>query len=253
MTARPESRLSARAIARLAALVGLLAAALTVHGLWRLLHLPSPWPRLFLGSAARLFGARARIVGTPLRRDVIFLSNHLSWMDILLLAGATGSAFVAKAELRGAPLVGWLCTLNRTLFVRRGDRMGIERQVAELRDALAHGWAITIFPEGTTGDGRELLPFKAALLGAIDPPPPGLMIQPVRIDYGAATDELAWVGDEPGQSHATRVLNRRGTFTATLHFLPPFAPTGGRKAIAAEARERIVAAGGDLSGAVTHT
>ena len=181
------------------------------------------------------------------------LSNHLSWMDILLLAGATGSAFVAKAELRGAPLVGWLCTLNRTLFVRRGDRMGIERQVAELRDALAHGWAITIFPEGTTGDGRELLPFKAALLGAIDPPPPGLMIQPVRIDYGAATDELAWVGDEPGQSHATRVLNRRGTFTATLHFLPPFAPTGGRKAIAAEARERIVAAGGDLSGAVTHT
>ena len=94
---------------------------------------------------------------------------------------------------------------------------------------------------------------RQALLGAIDPPPPGLMIQPVRIDYGAATDELAWVGDEPGQSHATRVLNRRGTFTATLHFLPPFAPTGGRKAIAAEARERIVAAGGDLSGAVTHT
>ena len=249
MTARPEPRLSARAIARLAALVGLLAAALTVHGLWRLLHLPSPWPRLFLGSAARLFGARARIVGTPLRRDVIFLSNHLSWMDILLLAGATGSAFVAKAELRGAPLVGWLCTLNRTLFVRRGDRMGIERQVAELRDALAHGWAITIFPEGTTGDGRELLPFKAALLGAIDPPPPGLMIQPVRIDYGAATDELAWVGDEPGQSHALRVLRRRGTFPVTLHLIDPFYPaaTGNRKAIAATARAAIETAAGQCT------
>ena len=155
-----------------------------------------------------IVGARRRVIGTPLRRDVVFLANHLSWMDIPILAGANGSAFVAKAEAGDIPVVGWLCTLNRTIFVRREDRLGIAGQINQLREALAETWAITIFPEGTTGDGTTLLPFKAALLAVLDPPPPGVLVQPVRIDYGAATRELAWVGDEPGLDHAKRVLRR---------------------------------------------
>lgn len=236
----------ARVILRLAALVAALLLALPLHLLWRLLRLPSPWPRLFLGALGRIIGARARTVGTPLKRDVVFVANHLSWMDIPILAGRTGTAFVAKAELRQVPLVGWLCTLNRTLFVRREDRMAVADQINALRDALAETWAIAIFPEGTTGDGTTLLPFKAALLAVLDPPPPGVLVQPVRIDYGAATGELAWIADEPGQSHALRVLRRRGTFTATLTFCDPFDPHDypGRKATAAEARARIAAAGG---------
>lgn len=229
---------------RLAALVLALVSALVIHGLWRLLRLPSPWPRLFLGLVAHIVGARVRVIGTPLRRDVVFLANHLSWIDILAIAGATGSAFVAKGELRGVPLVGWLCTLNRTLFVSREDRLQVTTQIARLRDAIGEGWSVTIFPEGTTGDGHSLLPFKAALLAALDPPPPGVRVQPVRVDYGAATDELAWVGDEPGQSHALRVLRRKGTFAVTLHLLDPFDPAaiGNRKAIAAQARAAIEAA-----------
>ena len=175
----------------------------------------------------------------------MIVANHLSWLDVLLLAGATGTCFVAKAELRTAPLVGWLSTLNHTLFVARGDRMGVERQVATIREALAHGWSVTVFPEGTTGNGATLLPFKAALFAALDPPPPGVAVQPVRIDYGAATADLAWTDNEPGRSHAKRVLRRRGTFTANLRFLPAFAPgdAGGRKAIAAAAERAIAAAG----------
>ncbi len=236
----------ARVILRLAALVAALLLALPLHLLWRLLRLPSPWPRLFLGALGRIIGARTRTIGTPLKRDVVFVANHLSWMDIPILAGRTGTAFVAKAELREVPLVGWLCTLNRTLFVRREDRMAVADQINALRDALAETWAIAIFPEGTTGDGTALLPFKAALLAVLDPPPPGVLVQTVRIDYGAATGELAWIGDEPGQSHALRVLRRRGTFTATLTFCDPFDPHDypGRKATAAEARARIAAAGG---------
>lgn len=232
-----------RAAARLTAIIAWLGIALVFHGLWRAVRAPSPWPRWFLGGSARLFGARAHIVGTPRRRDVVLLSNHLSWLDILLVAGATGSTFVAKAEVRAVPLIGWMCTLNRTIFVARADRMGVTEQVAQLRAALAEAWAVTIFPEGTTGDGITLLPFKASLLAALDPAPPGLVIQPVRIDYGQATRELAWWGDEPGQAHALRVLRRRGTFTATLRFLDPFSPAADRKAIAAEARQRIAEAG----------
>jgi 1-acyl-sn-glycerol-3-phosphate acyltransferase len=244
--------------ARLATRLFLLAAALLggliAHGLWRLFRRPSPWPRRFLGRVARIVGARVRVVGTPVRRDVVFLSNHLSWIDILAIAGATGSAFVAKGELRTVPLVGWLCTLNNTLFVSRDDRLQVGAQIARLREAIGGGnrggngaesGAVTIFPEGTTGDGRTLLPFKAALLAALDPPPAHVRVQPVRVDYGNATAELAWVGDEPGQSHALRVLRRRGTFPVTLHMLDAFDPAdaGGRKAIAARARAAIDAVG----------
>jgi 1-acyl-sn-glycerol-3-phosphate acyltransferase len=227
----------------LAALLVALILALPLHGMWRLFGRKSPWPPRFLGLVARIVGAKAHVAGTPLRHDVVFVSNHLSWIDILLLSGATGSAFVAKSELRSAPLVGWLCTLNHTIFVSRADRMAVTAQIAQIRDALAADWPITLFPEGTTGDGTTLLPFKAALLAALDPPPPGVKVQPVRIDYGAATDELAWVGDEPGQHHAARVLKRRGNFVATLHFAEPFDPAeyGDRKAIAAEARRRMEA------------
>lgn len=228
---------------RLAALLLILVTHLILHGLWRAVRRPSPWPRRFLYRFGVIAGARTRIHGTPLTRDVMFLGNHLSWIDIPTLAGATGTVFVAKAEL-DVGAVGFLCRLNRTLFVRRGDRMGIAEQVATIAGALADGWAVTIFPEGTTGDGKTLLPFKAALLSVLEPPPAGLMVQPVHLDYGDATPELAWIGDEPGTAHAARVFRRAGSFTVNLHFLEPFDPADypGRKAIAAEARRRMEAA-----------
>jgi lyso-ornithine lipid O-acyltransferase len=216
---------------------------LPLHLLWRLVRLPSPWPRLFLRAFGRIVGGRVRVTGAPLRRNVVFVANHQSWTDIPLLAGVTGTAFVAKAEMQGVPVIGWLCSLNRTLFVRREDRMGVAAQIADFRAMIAEGWAVTLFPEGTTGDGHALLPFKATLLAVLDQPPPGVRVQPVRVDYGIATDDVAWVGDESGQSHAARVFSRRGRLPVTLHFLDPFEPAGGRKAIAAEARRRILATG----------
>ena len=231
-----------RLIARAGAMLATLLLYLLLHGTWRMVRARSPWPPRFLGAIARVVGAKVTVHGTPLTRDVLYLANHQSWLDILAIAGASGSAFVAKGELRDAPLVGWLCTLNHTLFVDRGDRLGIARQVDTLRQALAADHPVTVFPEGTTSDGTMLLPFKAALLGAIDPPPPGLRVQPVYLDYGSARD-IIWVGDEPGTANAARVLARRGRIPLTIHFLDPFDPAGmGRKAVAARARDAIVAA-----------
>ncbi|HEU0065868.1 MAG TPA: lysophospholipid acyltransferase family protein [Sphingomonas sp.] len=232
----PHLRLTLRLLAIIAALL----IALPLHGSWRLFGRPSPWPRRFLGIVARIAGARTTVLGRPLARDVVFVANHLSWIDILVIAGATGSAFVAKSDLRSVALIGWLCTLNHTIFVARGDRLGVAQQIASLRAALATDRPVTIFPEGTTGDGRTLLPFKAALLGALDPPPPGLRVQPVRVDYGAANDAVVW-GETSGQAHALALLGRRGTFTATLAFAEAFDPAdfGNRKAIAAQARSRV--------------
>jgi lyso-ornithine lipid O-acyltransferase len=227
-------------------LVVLLLIAIPLHYLFRALRLGSPWPRYFLSWGARACGARVRRVGKPLRRDVFFIANHLSWIDILAVGGGNGSAFVAKAELREAPVVGWLASLNKTVFVSREDKLGVAEQIAALRDALAENWSVTVFPEGTTTDGASLLPFRTSLLQVLDPPPPGVMVQPVWLDFGAAGPEIAWLGEETGRDNAVRLLTRRGSFALTVTFLDPFSPADhpGRKAIAAEAKRRIAEAAG---------
>lgn len=225
--------------------LGLLLALLIcvpLHYGYRTIHYGSPFPKLFLRIACRLCGARLRVHGVPLRRDVFFIANHLSWVDILALGGASGTAFVAKAELATAPLVGWLARINRTVFVAREDRMGVADQINRLREALADNWAVTVFPEGTTTDGHSLLPFKTAMLRVLEPPPPGVLVQPVVLDYGADIGEwIGWIGDEAGVDNAKRVLSRSGAFRLEVFFLEPFDPRdfAGRKAIAAEARARI--------------
>lgn len=234
--------------------VGLAAIALITipaHYLFQLVRLPSPWPRLFMRSAARLCGARVRSRGVPLKRDVFYISNHVSWIDILAISGASGTAFVAKAELAKAPIVGTLARMNRTVFVQREDRLGVADQINRLRDALSENWSVTVFPEGTTTDGLSLLPFKTPMLKVLEPPPPGVMVQPVLLWYGAAAYEIAWIGEEGGRNNALRLLSRKGSFPVVVEFLEPFHPRDypGRKAIAAESRRRIEAALGAELGA----
>jgi len=233
----------ARIIARTAALVLTLLVCVPLHYLYRMAAYGSPFPMLFLRIGARICGARVQRIGTALRRDVVFLSNHVSWLDVLVLSGASGTAFVAKAEAAHVPVVGWLARLNRTVFIQREARMDVASQINAVREALADNWSVTIFPEGTTTDGRSLLPFKSSMLKILEPPPPGVMVQPVLIDYGAAAEEIGWIGTEEGLNNAMRILARRGSFPVKLHFLPPFSPaeTPGRKAIAARARAAIEA------------
>ncbi len=222
----------------------LMIACVPLHYLWKILRQNSPWPRLFLGTVARIAGAKVAQTGKPLRRDVVYIANHVSWIDILAIAGASGSAFVAKDGIRTSPLIGWLASLNRTIFVVREDRAGVARQIDRLRDALAETWSVTIFPEATTTDGRALLPFKTSLLKVLEPPPPGLMVQPLMLDYGDVGRDIAWIGVERGLANALRLLARRGTFQVCITFLAPFDPAAfaGRKAISAQCRSEITAA-----------
>lgn len=231
-------------IGRLAALVVLLLFCLPPHFLWTLFRQPSPWPRLFLGNVARICGAHVKRIGRPLKQDVFFVSNHLSWLDILVMAGATGTAFVAKDSLEQAPVVGWLAKLNNTVFIARADRLAVGAQIESVRAAIEAHQPITVFPEGTTGDGQGLLPFKASLFAVMCPPPRPMMIQPVLLDYGAAATEIAWVGEEPGATNAIRMLKRRRGFDVAVRFLEPLDPAHypDRKAMAAEARKRIATA-----------
>jgi len=226
---------------RLTLLVTALIFCIPFYYIWRILRLSNPWPRTFLKIAAFACGARVNIVGTPIRRDVFFISNHLSWVDIAILGGHSGTAFVSKEEIGKWPIIGWLCRLNDTVFVSRSDRMGIAQQINQLRDALEETWAITIFPEGTTTDGSMLLPFKAPLLKVLEPPPPGILVQPIFLNYGDHAHEISWTGEESAPLNAWRLLTRRRSFLVEVHFLEPFDPDhySSRKDIATEARRRI--------------
>lgn len=228
-----------RLAVRIAGVLGLLLALVPLHYIWRLFRAPSPWPRRFLRSAAWVCGLRIATMGRPPRRDVFVIANHCSWLDILVLGGAVGCAFVAKAELRATPLVGRLARMNRSVFVDRADRRAIPGQIAAIREAL-HDGPVAIFPEGTTSDGTVLLPFKPALLQVLAGAPPGMLVQPLFLDYGPLFPEIAW-GQEDGRPNAARLLGRRGVIPVKLHCLDAFAPGefGDRKAVAAEARRRI--------------
>ena len=230
-----------RFILRAIGILALLIVFVPLHYLYRIFAYGSPFPMLFLRYTARVVGAKVTRVGTPLRRDVFFISNHLSWIDILALAGASGTAFVAKQELSEVPVIGWLCGLNRTVFVKRENRMGVAEQINALREALQDNWSVTVFPEGTVTDGHSLLPFKSSMISVLEPPPAGVMVQPVVLNYGENAEDIAWIGEESGLHNAMRVMARKGSFRLSLHYLEPFSPVDyrGRKAVAAKAREEI--------------
>jgi lyso-ornithine lipid O-acyltransferase len=217
---------------------------LPLHLVWHLLKLPSPWAMLFLRIAARALGARVKVHGTPLRRDVFFVANHLSWHDIPILAGITGTAFVAQDGVRDWPIIGWLATLNRTIFVSRTEKQNVAGQVAELREAIAENWSVTLFPEGTTSDGRQLLPFKQSLFATLAPPPKPMLIQPVLLDFGDAGPDIAWLGEETGWESAWRAFTRPGSYDVDVHFLEPFNPAemADRKVVCALSRARLASA-----------
>ena len=232
-----------RGAGRVLALALLCALCVAAHLLTKALRMESRWPQRFLGWAAWVCGAVVEVHGRPHSHDVLFVSNHVSWLDIPIIAGATGTAFVANSGVREWPLIGWLAGLNNTVFIDRADRKTVQAQIDVVRTALARHQPVAIFPEGTTSDGVDLLPFKPSLLEVLASTPRASRVQPLRIDYGAARD-LAWIGDEPAPRNAWRVLTRPGRFTVRLECLDPFAPAGigDRKAVAAEARRRILTA-----------
>jgi 1-acyl-sn-glycerol-3-phosphate acyltransferase len=226
---------------KIAALLLLLAGCVAGYYLWRLRGGGNPWPRRFLAGVARIIGVRIRQRGARAGGGVVLIANHVSWMDIPALGGATGAAFVAHEGLGSMPLLRWLCELNETVLVARRSRGSVARQVEQVRAAVRDDGALVIFPEGTTADGTALLPFKSSLLSALDPLPAGVTAQPVWLDYGALAARIAWVGEEPGVANFRRILARSRPIELTLHFLPPLAGAAlaGRKAMAAAARDAI--------------
>ena len=201
----------------------------------------NPTPRLFLAGVARTLGVTVETTGERPRRGSFLVANHVSWLDIPAIASVSDSAFIAQDGLAAIGWLRWLCSLNDTVFVAR-DRPGrVSDQVDQVRGAIRESKPLTIFPEGTTGDGQDLLPFKSSLLSALCPVPKGITVQPIWMDYGARSCEIAWIGDEPGKDSFLKIAARRHRISLTIHFLAPLEgeTLADRKTIAAAARTAI--------------
>lgn len=226
-----------RLFARAAAMAGVFSAALPIHALARASGRPGLVPPAFLGAIGRLSGLRLTIEGQPAPGPVLLAGNHISWLDILALGGAGKAAFAAQGGLAGNPLLRWLCQQNHTVFLARDRRASVARQVAQLHEALARRPRLVLFPEGTTGPGRGLLPFKSALFSVAEQG--GVAVQPVALAYRDAPD-IAW-GEEPGLANARRLLARPGHIALTIRFLDPLEgrALAHRKSMAIAARMAI--------------
>jgi 1-acyl-sn-glycerol-3-phosphate acyltransferase len=229
---------SARAALRIAGLLLLFAACLPPHLLSKLVLRRSGWPPRFLGAAARIVGARPQLEGAPIRGHTLLISNHVSWLDILVLGGTTRCAFVAKDAL-GHPIIHWLADQNATVYVKRSHLKGARDQAVAIAGALGGDKPVALFPEGTTGPGTHLLPFRSTLLEAANFAASDVAIRPVALDYGAAAAEIGWYGDESGKDNVLRVLGRRGTLPVTVDVLDPLNRAGDRKQLTARSREEI--------------
>jgi len=235
---------------RIAAMFAWLILCLPLYCAWKLAGWGNPWPRRFLAGVAWLAGVRIHTIGRRPTGSEFLLANHVSWIDIPAIAAASGAAFVAHDGLATVPLVRWLCRMNRTVFIARHDRGSVHLQVQQVREAVMNAGALAIFPEGTTSDGASLLPFKSSLLSALDPPPPGVAVQPVLLDYGPESAGIAWVGVESGVANFLKILARKRPVRLTVRFLEPLQgkSLANRKAMAAAARAEMLAA---LTGAQT--
>ena len=193
----------------------------------------------------RLIGITRLQRGQPMPGAGALLANHAGWLDILALNAATTLYFVAKAEVAGWPGIGWLARATGTVFIRR-DRAQAAAQVALIGDRLRAGHRLALFPEGTSSDGLQVLPFKPALFAAFRGTE--LALQPVTVRWqappGADARFYGWWGDMGFGQHALQVLAapRQGQVTLTFH--PPLraADFPDRKALALAA-ESVVSSG----------
>ncbi len=155
--------------------------------------------------------------GKPvLQGPALLVCNHISWLDIVVIHATGHCRFVSKSELREWPLIGTLATCAGTLYIERENRKDAVRMVKEMARALKEGDVLAVFPEGTTGDGVDMLPFHANLIqSAIDADAP---IQPLALQYvDAASNEISmaarFVGDDTLVGSIWRTLNVSGLKT----------------------------------------
>lgn len=198
------------------------------------------WARLLLG----LLRVRVETAGLPPRSPFLLVANHLSYLDVLVLASRLPAVFVSKAEVRGWPLLGPICTALGTIYIDRGQRREIPRVMAEIEAALGRGLGVIFFPEGTSSRGDTVAPFKPSLLEL--PARLGRPVHPATLGYRTppgeppAHEAVCFWGNVPFARHALGLLGLRSVL-ASVHFAPEPIRDDDRKRLARRLRAAVLA------------
>ena len=195
----------------------LIALAYPWIGLAGRLWIKKYWSKILLGFC----GVRVTQRGIPiLQGGVLWVVNHISWLDIFVLNCARATAFVAKSEIRHWPLIGWLAAGAGTIFIERASRHAIHKVGLAMQTHFARQQAVGLFPEGTTSTGFDLLPFYANLFEPARKA--AVQIQPVALLYfheGRRSDLAAFVGEQTLVESLWCVLSAT-QLSIEIHFLP---------------------------------
>jgi 1-acyl-sn-glycerol-3-phosphate acyltransferase len=200
----------------------------------------------------RLLRIRVRVVGAPVcDKPVLFVSNHVSWVDIVVIGSVLPVAFVAKSEVRKWPLVGITAEMQRTVFVDRARRHQTGDAVSQIVARLKGGTPVVLFAEGTSSDGNRVLPFRSALLGAVEMAAKHtgepLPIQPMAIAYtnqhgiplGRQHRPLAaWYGDLDFMPHIRTLIGKTALDAVVSYGEPLVADAGMSRKELTQALER---------------
>ena len=201
--------------------------------------------RRFYRGALRILGIRIRVYGSlSVRRPLFVVANHASYLDIFVLGSVLPSVFVSKQEVRRWPVIGSVASWQQTIFIARNPRAPAD-EIKPIVDALNAGQNVTVFPEGTSTDGRSVLPFKSPLFDAAKTA--NAFIQPIGLVYrerhgGVISqkdrDFYTWGTDAPFFTHFLRLILRPGVLVE-VWIRPHLAPDQGRKELANIACRRV--------------
>ncbi|MGW7428067.1 lysophospholipid acyltransferase family protein [Streptomyces sp. NPDC054861] len=231
----------ARAALRLAAALAVILAGVLLAPLAGPLPPPARrrLTRRWCRTVVRAFGVRVRITGNPdaPAGPALVVANHISWLDIPLVAAVLPGRMLAKREVRTWPLLGPLAALGGTLFIDRDRLRALPGAVRELTGVLAGGGRVVVFPEGSTWCGRAEGAFRpAAFQAALDA---GADVRPVRLDYRPA-GPAAFVGEDPLAASLWRIARARG-LTADIRISDPISSVQypNRRALARAAQRAV--------------
>jgi 1-acyl-sn-glycerol-3-phosphate acyltransferase len=171
----------------------------------------------------------------------LLVCNHLSYLDILVLGSVAPSIFVAKLDVRRWPILGWFARLGGTLFVDRKRRADVRSVNQALQVVLDQGALVVLFPEGTSSDGRTVLPFKSALLepAASCSHPLAVSAIAYRLEDGDVGEEVCYWKDMTLLPHLLNLLSKRRVW-ASLHFSRSTRTRSDRKELARQLRSEIL-------------
>jgi 1-acyl-sn-glycerol-3-phosphate acyltransferase len=198
------------------------------------------WLQRACRQVTRSMGIRFHVEGTA-PKDGLLVSNHLSYLDILIYSAAAPCVFVSKAEVNDWPYFGFAARQGGTIFIDRTRRASAQTVVQEMARRLACPVPILVFPEGTSSDGAQVMRFHSSLFEPAAASGAAVTAAAVRYESagGAPESDLCWYGDEGFLSHLWRTLGGPG-FTAQVRFGQPRVYTNRREA-AQKSREEVAA------------